>query len=98
MPAFSPEVANAFAGSFGAIYQSAERDRLKDTVQWNVSKGLGQSAFEVARAETAHTAIYRRMLAFFERWDFLVLPSTQVLPFPKEEDWVREVEGTDRVP
>ncbi|TNF90187.1 MAG: amidase, partial [Gammaproteobacteria bacterium] len=95
----APEVfqtlrAHSFAGSFGSIYESSQRHKLKDTVQWNVQKGLSQSGIEVARAEIAHTTIYRRVLAFFEDWDFLVLPSTQVLPFPKDEDWVREIEGT----
>ncbi len=86
--------AHAFAGSFAHVYESDQRDQLKDTVQWNVARGLAQSAVDVARAETGHTAVYRRMLSFFEDWDFLVLPSTQVPPFPKTQDWVREIEGT----
>ncbi len=94
----APEVfqtlrAHTFAGSFAAIYESPQRAQLKDTVQWNIEKGLRQSGIEVARAEIAHTSIYRRVLAFFEDWDFLVLPSTQVLPFPKDQDWIREIEG-----
>ena len=86
--------AHSFAGSFAHIYESDQRARLKDTVQWNVARGLAQKGVDVARAEVGHTAVYRRMLAFFEDWDFLVLPATQVPPFPKSEDWVREIEGT----
>ncbi len=94
----APEVfqvlrAHTFAGSFATIYESSQRDKLKDTVQWNIEKGLAQSGMDVARAEIAHTLIYRRTLAFFADWDFLVLPTTQVLPFPKDQDWVREIEG-----
>jgi amidase len=94
----APEVfqilrAHNFAGSFAAIYESSQRDKLKDTVQWNIEKGLAQSGMDVARAEIAHTTIYRRTLGFFADWDFLVLPTTQVLPFPKDQDWVREIEG-----
>ncbi len=85
--------AHAFAGSFGSIYESSQRKKLKDTVQWNIAKGLAQSGMDVARAEIGHTTIYRRVLGFFESWDFLVLPTTQVLPFPKDQDWVREIEG-----
>ena len=85
--------AHTFAGSFGNIYESSQQDKLKDTVRWNIEKGLSQSAMEVARAEIAHTTIYRKTLAWFDDWDFLVLPSTQVLPFPKDQDWVREIEG-----
>jgi amidase len=94
----APEVfqtlrAHTFAGSFAAIYESSKRDQLKDTVRWNVEKGLAQSGMDVARAEIAHTEIYRRTLGFFADWDFLVLPTTQVLPFPKDQDWVREIDG-----
>ncbi len=93
----APEVfqtlrAHSFAGSFAGIYES-QRDKLKDTVQWNTEKGLAQTGTEVALAEAAHTTIYRRMLGFFESHDFLVLPTTQVLPFPITQEWVREIDG-----
>jgi amidase len=90
--AFQTLRAHGFAAQF-ADYYDHERDKLKDTVQWNTEKGLTQTAREIGRAELDHTAIYRRMVAFFEEYDFLVLPTTQVLPFPKELDWVREIEG-----
>lgn len=86
--------AHAFAGSFGSIYQSSQRDKLKDTVQWNIERGLAQTGADLARAENGHTVVYRRMLDFFADWDFLVLPTTQVPPFPKTQEWVQEIEGT----
>lgn len=93
----APEVfqtlrAHAFAGSFATVFES-QRQLFKDTIQWNTEKGLAQTGVEVARAEAAHTSIYRRMLGFFESHDFLVLPTTQLTPFPKTEEWVREIEG-----
>ena len=33
------------------------------------------------------------MLKFFKRYDFLVLPSTQVQPFDCDIEWVSEIEG-----
>jgi len=84
--------AHGFAGRYADYYEN-HRDQLKDTVQWNTAKGLSQMGSEVAHAEIQHTAIYRRMLSFFDSYDFLVLPTTQVLPFSKELDWVREIEG-----
>jgi len=94
----APEVfqvlrARGFLGRYIEYYEN-QREQLKDTVQWNTAKGLRQSVSEVARAEASHTEIYRRMLGFFDDHDFLVLPSTQVVPFSKELDWVREIEGT----
>ncbi|MGE0621379.1 MAG: amidase [Pseudomonadales bacterium] len=84
--------AHGFAASFGSFLEE-HPDKLKDTVRWNTALGLSLSAREVARAEAGHLAVYRRMLDFFERYDFLVLPSAQVLPFPKTVEWIREIEG-----
>lgn len=81
-----------FAARFGEIYR-AHPEMFKDTVQWNVERGLALSGEAVGRAELAHTRIFQRMLKFFERHDFLILPSTQVAPFDKQIEWIREIEG-----
>ena len=93
----APEVfqtlrAHLFAASFGQIYRS-KKDWLKDTLQWNIARGLEQTAEDVGRAEMAHSQIYLRMLSFFENHDYLILPVTQVPAFSKELDWMREIEG-----
>jgi amidase len=85
--------AHSFAGRLASYYDES-RDQLKDTVQWNIEKGLAQTTREVASAEVAQGVIYRNMVAFFENHDFLVIPTTQVLPFSKDVEWVREIEGT----
>ncbi|HEY5645478.1 MAG TPA: amidase family protein, partial [Pseudomonadales bacterium] len=84
--------AYGFAASFGRFLEE-HPDKLKDTVRWNTALGLELTGRDVARAQAGHLAVYRRMLRFFEDHDFLVLPSTQVLPFAKTEEWVREIEG-----
>jgi amidase len=66
---------------------------LKDTVVWNIQEGLGLTPPRIAAAIGARSAIIARALAFFERFDALVLPVSQVLPFPVEVDWVRAIEG-----
>jgi amidase len=71
------------------------RDLLKDTVVWNTEKGLKLSGLEVARAEERRGALYERVRLFLERYEFLILPVSQVAPFPVEVRWVREI---DRVP
>ncbi len=84
--------AHGFASAFGRFY-AEQRDKLKDTVQWNTAQGLGLTTTDLSRADSGHLAVYRRMLDFFEDHDFLVLPTTQVLPFDKTVEWVREIEG-----
>ncbi len=81
-----------FVSSFGDAYALA-RDKLKDTIIWNVEKGLALSATDVGNAEIARTQLYGRMLNFFETYDFLVLPTTQVPPFDVETPWPTEING-----
>jgi amidase len=69
------------------------RELLKDTVIWNTEKGLQLTGQDVSRAELKRTELYYRVCEFMERYEFLVLPVTQVAPFPVEWDWVREING-----
>ena len=69
------------------------RDKMKDTLVWNVEKGLALGAMEVAHAEAKRAALLDRVVEFFGRFDYLVCPTTQVPPFPVETDWVREIDG-----
>jgi amidase len=69
------------------------RELLKDTVVWNIEQGLALTPQRIAAAVSARSAIVARALRFFERFDALVAPVSQVLPFPVEVDWVHEIEG-----
>ena len=69
------------------------RDLIKDTVVWNIEQGLKLSAADVERAEANRAKLIHRVLEFMKRYEFLVLPVSQVAPFPVEVDWVREING-----
>ncbi len=69
------------------------RQQLKATVIWNAERGLKLSALDVARAEAKRTALYQRVAAFFERYDYLCLPTTQVPPFSVEQEYPTEING-----
>jgi len=69
------------------------RDKLKDTVVWNVEEGRRRSAEDVARAEALRSALYHRMRKFLETYDFLVCPVNQLPPYPVTTEWPREVAG-----
>jgi amidase len=69
------------------------RALMKDTVIWNTEQGLKLTGLDVSRAEAKRTQLYNRVRAFLERYEYLVLPVTQVVPFPVETDWVREING-----
>ncbi|GGP08025.1 amidase [Nonomuraea glycinis] len=60
---------------------------------WNVEQGRQVTGADLARAERARSRLYQRMAAFFDRYDVLIAPVSQVPPFPAEDPYVREING-----
>jgi amidase len=71
------------------------RNLMKDTVIWNTEQGLSLTGMDIARAQAKRADLYQRVREFMERFEFLVLPVSQVSPFPVEERWVREINGIE---
>ncbi len=84
--------AHMFATSFGDAYETAP-DKLKDTIIWNIERGLALKPTAIGKAQVSQTQMFHRMRKFFENYDFLILPVTQVPPFDVEIEWVREING-----
>lgn len=68
-------------------------EQVKESIRWNAEMGAKLSGSDVSRAEKAHTRLYERMVAFFDRYDVLLAPTTQVLPFPVETEYPTEIGG-----
>ena len=71
------------------------RDCMKDTVIWNIERGLKLSAEDISRAQFQRTVLYQRVREFLDRYHFLALPVSQVVPFSIEKEWVHEIEGIE---
>lgn len=71
------------------------RAMYKDTVIWNAEAGLKLSGEDISRAEVTRTRVFHRVREFMERYDFLVLPVSQVTPFDLSIEWVQEIEGEE---
>lgn len=69
------------------------RDQLKDTVIWNIEQGRRLTGPQVARAMRRHGELLARVRGFFERYDYLALPVSQVPPFPVEQPYVTSING-----
>jgi len=69
------------------------REQLTDQARWNMERGEGISAAQMLAAEQARSRIYARFIEFFERFEFLLLPSASVLPFPNTQEEVLEIDG-----
>jgi amidase len=84
-----------FEASFGEISRQ-HPDQVKESIRWNAEMGAKLSGPDVARAEVLHTQLYERVVEFFERYDVLLAPTTQVLPFPVELEYPTEIAGVEQ--
>ena len=70
------------------------RAQLKPEIIWNIEKGLALTGAEISKAEAQRGAMFQRTLKFFETFDLLLCPTTIVPPFPVEQRYVTECNGT----
>jgi amidase len=80
-----------------AQYAPLVRDRpewVKDTIKFEVAQAERQTAADVGRALARQTSMYEESHRFFERYDYFVLPVTQVAPFDVTSPYPAEVAGT----
>lgn len=71
------------------------RDQIKDTVIWNVERGMELTGPQLGQAERKHTAVYQRVREFMEHYEYLVMPVNQVPPFDINTEYPTQIAGTD---
>jgi amidase len=71
----------------------AKRALMKPEAQFEVESGQRLSAYDVYDANVVRTAWYQAVRAFFERYDYFLLPSGQVFPFDATLDWPKSISG-----
>jgi amidase len=69
------------------------RDQVKDTVVWEVERGLKLTSSDLSRAKELQTRVWERMRVFQQKYEYFILPSTQVPPFGLDQPYVTEIEG-----
>jgi amidase len=68
-------------------------DAFKDTLKGEIAEGLRLTGADVARAETAHGQMWRGFQAFLEKYEYFVLPTTQLPPFDINTPYPTEIAG-----
>jgi len=69
------------------------RHAMKDTVVWNIEKGMSLTGPEIGAAEKKRTALYHRVREFMTTYDFIVMPVSQVPPFDIDQPYITEING-----
>jgi amidase len=81
-----------FQAGFGQLLAD-HPDDFKPSLADNIRAGEHLTGADVARAYAGRTALSERMRAFFGEHDLLVLPTSQVPPFPADQEFPTEING-----
>lgn len=68
-------------------------DGMKQSLADNIRAGEPLTGADVARAYTLRTTLGDRMRRFFETYDVLVMPVSQVPPFPADQEYPADING-----
>lgn len=67
--------------------------QLKPEAQWEYEQGVRLTALQIQRAAAVRSAWFQRLLALFEHYDYLALPSAQCFPFEVTRPWPDQLGG-----
>jgi amidase len=76
-----------------ADHLKQHRDLIKDTILWEIDQASRLTARDIGLAEMKQTELYHRMRQFMDRYEFFILPVSQVLPFDVRQHYPTEIEG-----
>jgi amidase len=80
------------AANYGKELQE-HPDAFKDTIKEEIQRGMKLTGADIAHAEVAHTLMWRRFQAFLEKYEYFILPTTQLPPFDVNTPYPAEIAG-----
>lgn len=86
----------AIAAELSTMYEDPDlRACLKPEAIWEIEQGRALSALDVHAASGLRSDWLRASEALFEQFDVIALPTAQVWPFDKMQDWPKEIAGQE---
>ena len=82
-----------FELSFAEHFAAFGEEQFKETIRWNASKGRRLSAAQISRTEVKRTDLFHRVREFLDEYEYLLLPTAQVPPFPIDVEYPRAING-----
>jgi len=81
-----------YASNYGELART-HRGQIKDTILWEIDRGSKLAGADLGRAETLHSQVWDRMRVFQQKYEYFILPTTQVPPFDIHQPYVTGIEG-----
>jgi amidase len=84
----------AFELQLGGLVD-ANPDKINAYAHWHVQEGRKLTGPYLSRIEAKRSALYQRIREFMEKFEFLILPVNQVLPFDVHAKYPTEIAGVE---
>jgi amidase len=68
-------------------------DELNEYIHWHVEEGRKLTGPYLSRVEAKRSALFQRLAAFMDRYEFFLAPVNQVLPFDVNTRYPTEISG-----
>jgi amidase len=73
--------------------QAEYSDKMNEYTKWHLAEGRKLTGPYLSRLEIKRSALYRRFQQFLEKYEFLIMPVSQVLPFDVNTHYPAEING-----
>jgi amidase len=83
----------SYHSSYAALARE-HADMVKDTIKWEIAEAERQSAADVAKASARQSLMFNQSSDLFQRFEYFVLPVTQVAPFDVNVAYPTAIAGT----
>ena len=80
-----------FEHSFAERFAEFGEGSFKETIRWNARQGKALNAGQISRAEQKRSELYHRVREFMDRYEYLLLPTAQVPPFPIDWEYPHKI-------
>jgi amidase len=71
----------------------AKADQMNEYTKWHIAEARKLTGPYLSRLEARRSALYRRTQKFLEKYEFLIMPVSQVLPFDVHTPYPTEIAG-----
>ena len=71
------------------------KEKLHDYARWHITEGRKLTGPYLSRLEAKRSALYRRVQKFLEKYEYLILPVSQVLPFNINTPYPTKINGVE---
>lgn len=70
------------------------RSQIAEEIVGNIELGFDVTPAQLFAAEKTRANLYRQLQSFFRTHDLLICPAASIAPFPIEQRFVKEIDGT----